>query len=111
MQYHPLTRRVERKNVSMGADCRTNTGLRGAARIYNLSRYGCCLDTSGLYIAVGSRILVRLQGLEGVSGIVRWAKESRMGVEFDTPLYEPLFAYLLKKFTCDNSVVWNTAQV
>jgi hypothetical protein len=91
----PLTnRRVERKPVRMAARCRSSTGLRDEGWLEDLSAEGCCLVTRAICFRVGARIVIRPDGLEGVTGVVRWISANRAGIEFDHPLYGPIIEHL-----------------
>jgi hypothetical protein len=87
-------RRSQRKLVSLAAQCRTQSGLRDKGRISDLSSEGCCISTDSLFIKVGARVVIRPDGLEGLTGIVRWISEDKAGVEFDTPVYAPVVDHL-----------------
>jgi len=78
-------RRADRKRVDMKAHCRTVSGLRDKGKICDLSPEGCRVTTSGLFMNVGMRVLIKPEGLEGLTGIVRWIQGMDAGVEFDTP--------------------------
>lgn len=45
---------------------------------------------------LGARVMIRPEGLEGLTGIVRWVTGNLVGVEFDSPLYEPVVDHLVK---------------
>lgn len=89
-------RRSARQPVALDAQCRTDRGLRDKGRILDLSPEGCCVFTSELFVRLGARVLVRPEGLEGLSGIVRWIEGNRAGIEFDHPLYVPVFDHLVR---------------
>jgi hypothetical protein len=78
----------------LAATCRTQSGLRDSGYISDISPHGCCLTTNALSVRVGSRVVIRPQGLEGLTGTVRWIEGQHAGVEFDTPLYEPVVDHL-----------------
>jgi hypothetical protein len=40
------------------------------------------------------RVTVRPEGMEGLMGVVRWTSPDKAGVEFETPLYGPVFDHL-----------------
>lgn len=87
-------RRDERRPVRMAATCRTQSGMRDNGYISDISQYGCRLTTSTLAVRIGMRIVIRPQGLEGVSGTVRWIEGQHSGIEFDAPLYGPVVDHL-----------------
>lgn len=89
-----LPRRSERRSVSMPVQCRTQAGLRDSGEISDISPEGCCVRMSGLYFRVGTRVVLRPQGMEGLTGIVRWVAGDIAGVEFDRLLYAPILDHL-----------------
>ncbi|MCK9542213.1 MAG: PilZ domain-containing protein [Novosphingobium sp.] len=91
-------RRSERHVVDLGAHCRTQSGLRDRGRISNISLEGCCVVTNALFVKVGIRVLVKPDGMEGLTGMVRWIDGTRAGIEFDMPLYPPVVDYLAERF-------------
>jgi len=92
MPQHP--RRTVRLPLDLAARCRTQGGLRDVGSLADISTHGCCITTASLYLHVGMRITIKPQGLEGITGIVRWLSGSRAGVEFDRPLYAPVVQHL-----------------
>lgn len=50
----------------------------------------------GMMVKPGMRVVIRPDGLEGLSGIVRWVRGNQIGVEFDTTLYEPIVEHLCR---------------
>ncbi len=84
----------------MPARCRLMSGMGEVALICDLSTHGCCLATHALYPVVGTRILVKVTGLDAMTGIVRWAVHHRCGVEFDLPLYSPVVDHLCRLHAC-----------
>lgn len=94
MSHTQVPRRAQRRPVILAATCRTQSGLRDNAHISDISPQGCRLTTCTLAMRTGLRIVIRPQGLEGVSGVVRWIEGQDAGIEFDTPLYEPVVDHL-----------------
>lgn len=85
----------------MAVQCRTNSGLRDAGELSDISSEGCCLRVPGLYFRVGTRLLLRPEGIEALSGVVRWIKDDVAGVEFDRPIYGPVLDHLVARHGCD----------
>lgn len=94
-------RRSERLEVEIDAQCRTQSGLRDRGRISNISAEGCCVTTNALFVKVGLRVLVRPDGMEGLSGVVRWIEGNRAGILFDAPLYQPIVDHLAARYGVD----------
>lgn len=91
-------RRAERRSVSLPAQCRTLSGLRDRGSIADLTADGCCVVTDELFIRLGVRVIVRPEGMEGLSGVVRWIVGNRAGIEFDRPLYTPVVDHLVAHY-------------
>lgn len=104
MSQSPVPRRAQRRRVMMTATCRTQSGLRDNAYISDISPFGCRLTIKTLAVRIGLRVVIRPQGLEGVSGVVRWIEGQNAGLEFDAPLYEPVVDHLSQLFAAGRSV-------
>jgi hypothetical protein len=103
-----LQRRSRRQPVSLAAQCRTASGLRDRGEISDITAEGCCLQMAGPFFRVGMRVVIRPQGLEGLTGIVRWISGDFAGIEFDRPLYAPVVDHLVRlhaTFTPDRRAV------
>jgi len=87
-------RKASRNVVVMTARCRTMSGIRAEGSIHDLSTHGCNVTMRGLSLAIGTRVMVKPDGLEAITGIVRWSKGTRVGIEFDAPLYPPIVEHL-----------------
>lgn len=103
-----INRQSERKPVEMAAQCRTHSGLRDRGQISDISSTGCCVTTSGLFVKVGSRVLIKPDGIEGLSGIIRWVEGNRAGVEFDTAIYTPVVEHLAQMHGAGRPVRFST---
>ena len=89
-------RRFERRAIELGAQCRTQSGLRDRGKISDISAEGCCVITNDLFVKIGARVVIRPEGMEGLSGVVRWIDGNRAGIEFDQPLYPPVVDHLVR---------------
>ena len=93
---HPINhRKAERRPVTLGAACRTLGGMRDKGVLSDLSTHGCCVTTSSLHLNVGMRVIIKPEGIEGLSGVVRWIDRARAGIEFDAPLYGPVAEFII----------------
>lgn len=97
-------RRGQRHLVTIQAQCRTQSGLRDVGHISDISPEGCCVTTNSLFVRVGVRVLIKPDGMEGLSGIVRWIEGNRAGVQFDAPLYGPIVEHLSQQFSAGRPV-------
>jgi hypothetical protein len=87
-------RRSDRHPVVLAAQSRTSSGMRDTAEISDISPEGCCITTDSLFIKVGARLMIRPEGMEGLTGTVRWIDGFRAGIEFDEALYAPVVEHL-----------------
>lgn len=91
-------RAAERKPVRMPALCRSANGLRDEGWLEDISAVGCCFVTRATCFKVGSHVILRPGGLEGITGTVRWVRANRCGVEFSSPLYGAVLDHLCRQF-------------
>lgn len=86
---HTLRRLLdERDEPRTGASQTAVLGLRGAnhvVRVADLSPSGVNIAFAG-EPAVGERVTIQLLDHGLVAGQVRWARENRVGIQFDAPL-------------------------
>ena len=68
--------------------------MRDNAQISDLSSEGCRVKVHGVLLQIGGRVVIRPEGLEGLTGIVRWVDGHEAGIEFDCPLYGPVVDHL-----------------
>jgi hypothetical protein len=94
----PQERSSARRAVRMSAVCRSSNGLRDEGWLEDISAAGCCFVTRGTCFKVGSHVILRPEGLEGISGIVRWVHANRSGIEFNSPLYGAVLEHLCNRF-------------
>lgn len=92
----------------LAAQCRTQSGLRDSGFISDISPEGCCVSTNSLFFRVGTRVVIRPEGLEGLTGTVRWIQGDRAGVEFDQPIYGPVLDHLAERHQAGQSVSLDT---
>lgn len=91
----PIPRRAVRQPIALAVQCRTQSGLRDRGEISDVSTEGCCLRLRGVYFRVGARVILKPDGLESFSGVVRWVRGDLAGVEFDRALYGPVIDHLV----------------
>jgi len=94
MESDQIIRGADRKPVVLKAQCRTLSGMRDSGQISDISTRGCCVATNSLFFRVGTRVSIRPEGIEGLTGVVRWIHGDRAGVEFDAPIYAPVLDHL-----------------
>jgi hypothetical protein len=60
-------------------------GGRHPVKVINLSSAGAMIEF-GTVPHIGERVRLQMLGREPVSGFVRWVRDGRLGINFDTPL-------------------------
>lgn len=73
-------------------------------QIFDISENGCCVSTDSLFFKVGTRVIIRPEGMEGLTGVVRWISNDKAGIEFDTPIYGPVIDHLAVQHCAGNPV-------
>lgn len=95
----PLQQQVERRRAARAALHLTATlrdGSRKApARVIDMSTHGCRVECSCV-VADDSQVWLAIEGLQSQHCRVAWHCEEFIGLEFATPLSEPVFQRLLE---------------
>ena len=68
------------------------------AMVRDLSAAGCKLETSGLSLEPGDRVLIRPNGFESLLGTVIWTQGGQAGVKFDEALRQATVEQFCMKF-------------
>jgi hypothetical protein len=87
-------RGATRFGVVMPARCKSPPGRVERVVVTDLSVTGCRVESASLNLCEGEEIIVRVNGLEGLGGKVRWAGRNAAGIVFDRPLYQPVVEHL-----------------
>lgn len=93
-----LLRRSPRLQLVLPARCRSRSGFADRVVISDLSEGGCRIDSLALVMGVGDLVVVRPDGLESLTGVIRWIKGHSAGIEFDRALYPAVVDHLHKTF-------------
>ena len=81
-------RRFMRHPVSVGAGLASDSGRPAApVTVVDLSTHGCGLEVSG-HCEPGTRVWLKLPGLESWPAHIVWAEADRAGLSFDRPLHQ-----------------------
>ncbi len=88
-----MARREDRYPLALGANCRTMHSRKNVS-LWDLSSHGCRVLLSGMDLRVGQMIVLKTEGLEALSGTVRWCGNEFAGVEFDHPLHPSVVGHL-----------------
>ena len=80
-------RHEDRLTVQIPAKCIIQNDRRPAT-IDNVSRNGCRIANHVRKLAVGSRVMLKFEGMEPLSGEIKWSNLDFAGIEFEAPLHE-----------------------
>ena len=84
-------REKPRKIISVPGKIRTGRGVPHHVAITDLSEGGCRVIESSSWISEGSNVSIRVGRLDPIYATVRWVKKGELGLEFQQPLYGPVF--------------------
>jgi hypothetical protein len=88
-------RRASRVELAAEVGIR-RVGVKGfRVQVFDMSETGCKIEFIELPI-VGERVWVKFDKLEALEGTVRWVDNHVGGVEFERPLYKPVFDRLVE---------------
>lgn len=93
-----LLRASPRMQLVLPARCRSRSGFVDRVMISDISAGGCRIDSLGLVMGVGDLVVVRPEGLEGLTGVIRWIKGHSAGIAFDRALYPAVVDHLHRTF-------------
>lgn len=84
-------REKPRKIISVSGKVRTGRGVPLNVAVIDLSEGGCRVIVSSSWIKEGANVSIRIGKLDPLYATVRWVKDGQLGLEFQTPLYGPVF--------------------
>ena len=87
-------RRATRTALHLNATMREGS-RKATARVIDMSTHGCRLECSTV-VADNSQVWLAIDGLQSQRCRVAWHCEEFVGLEFETPLSEPVFERLLE---------------
>lgn len=90
------TRRSRRVPLKCEIEFRRHGGSRYMVDLIDLSPAGCCIAPP-VKVETGQRVFLRIPGMEAIQAKVAWIEEWRVGVEFDRPIYEPVFDNVVQR--------------
>lgn len=87
-------RQNSRAPVVMNAKLRIIGGKGVDVSVIDLTADGCRIAKPSIELRVKQQVAVKLESLDYLKGCVRWSDESTAGIEFERPLYGPVFEHL-----------------
>ncbi|MPS69204.1 MULTISPECIES: PilZ domain-containing protein [Novosphingobium] len=76
----------ERHEVLLRARCRKSSWHVFAVELSDISEGGCCIVGNAEDFEPGQSVALRIAHLKAIPAHVRWIRESRVGIEFLSPL-------------------------
>lgn len=83
-----------RHPISVQGRYRTGSGLAKDVDILDLSESGCRFYDRFGRMLPGTEISLRIGPIGPVVAVVRWCSQQVVGVQFETPLYGPVFEHI-----------------
>jgi len=91
----PLDNRDRRKPVTVTATC-ISTGVRERVIVSDICGKGCKIEAAEMLLQPNQDLVLQFDGLEDLSGTVRWARERCAGVELDHALHPSVVGHLFR---------------
>ena len=91
------SRKSKRRKVMLPTQCRSVSGFLDRGVINDITPEGCRFESKALTLHRGDLVVVRPEGVEGLSGRVRWVNRYVVGIEFLDRLYEPVVDHLYER--------------
>ena len=88
------TRRTERTEISVTGRYRRGTGAARDVEILDLTEEGCRFFDRFGRLPEGTEISLRIGPIGPLLATVRWRSEGKVGVQFEQPLYGPVFEHI-----------------
>ena len=95
MPDHSQDRHQDRLAVCIPARCISKVD-KLPATIDDLSCNGCRIGNHVRTLAVGSRVTIKFDGLEPLSGLVKWSNPDFAGLQFEAPLHPSVLERLFR---------------
>ncbi len=86
-----------RSPIRWQVQIRAESGLRSFGYMVDLSAGGCCIEASEKTPRIGSKVILRPEGLDGLTAKVQWATGRQFGAAFDRPIYGPVLEHFVRK--------------
>ncbi|MBU2341904.1 MAG: PilZ domain-containing protein [Alphaproteobacteria bacterium] len=78
----------------MPGKIRTGRCIAHNVAITDLSEGGCCAIDRGACLEEGTSVTIRVGRLDPIEATVRWAGAGEIGLEFQRPIYGPVFDHI-----------------
>ena len=89
-------RKAPRVELDAEVLVRRTSGNNYRVRVFDLSPHGCKVE----FIerpTLDERIFIKIEGLDGIEGVVRWTEGFVVGVDFARPMHAAVFDHVVKR--------------
>jgi len=90
-----MDRREDRKPLTINVAARI-AKARFSVELSDISCRGCRIMSHLVILRLGERMTIQPEGLEGLTGTVRWSLAEYAGFEFDYPLHPAVVDHLCR---------------
>ncbi len=91
------TRRTPRFDISVQGRYRTGNGVARHVPIFEISETGCRFYDRFGRLTAGTVMSIKIETIGPLVATVRWCKDNIAGVEFERPIYGPVFEFIRDK--------------
>ena len=91
----PERRREGRRRILMDVRCRIGPGMSPLVWLTDITTFGCQLVIREGSLKEEQNVVIKLEGIDGISGKVTWVYRSNAGIEFERPLHEAVLKHVL----------------
>ncbi|MDZ4307323.1 PilZ domain-containing protein [Allopontixanthobacter sp.] len=91
------TRCTPRFDISVQGRYRTGNGLARHVPIFEISETGCRFYDRFGRLTAGTDITIKIETIGPIVATVRWSKDHIVGVQFERPIYGPVFEFIRNK--------------
>lgn len=91
------TRGTPRFDISVQGRYRSGNGLARHVPIFEISETGCRFYDRFGRLTPGTEISIKIVTIGPIIATVRWCKDHIAGVEFERPIYGPVFEFIRDK--------------
>lgn len=91
------TRRTPRFDISVQGRYRTGNGIARDVPIFEISETGCRFYDRFGRLTAGTQMSIKIETIGPIIATVRWCKDHIVGIQFERPIYGPVFEFIRNK--------------
>lgn len=90
-------RRKPRFDISVQGRYRTGSGIARHVPIFEISETGCRFYDRFGRLTAGTELSIKIETIGPIIATVRWCKDHIVGIQFQRPIYGPVFEFIRDK--------------